>query len=219
MLLAAMSALIAATTDPSKYLFWITSRAAGTAALVLASVAVGAGLLVSGKVIKGAGPQRRSIHEILSLSVIAAIAVHAGSLLGDTYLHPSLLDVTVPFAFSYKTLPTAIGIVAGWGLIFLGLSYYLRARIGQNRWKSIHRFTALMWVFGLIHAFTEGTDSGQLWFVALIGLTAAPAAVLLVIRHAGAGGSTRGRVPSTMTSARPSAERTVISARPRSTVR
>jgi sulfoxide reductase heme-binding subunit YedZ len=197
-----MSTLIA-TTDPSRYLCWITSRAAGTAALVLASAAVGAGLLVSGKLVKRGGPDRRSIHEILALSVIAAIAVHALALLGDTYLRPSLLDVTVPFVFSYKTLATSIGIVAGWGLIFLGLSYYLRRRIGQNRWKSIHRFTALMWVLGLVHAFTEGSDAGQLWFIALIGITAAPAAVMLVIRHAGIGRSSRGRVPRTVAVAQP----------------
>jgi sulfoxide reductase heme-binding subunit YedZ len=182
-----MTTLIAATTDPSKYLFWITSRAAGTAALVLASVTVGVGLVMGGKLVKGGGTERRSIHEILSLSVLAAIAVHALALLGDSYLHASVFDVTVPFVFSYKTLATSIGIVAGWGLVFLGLSYYLRARIGQNRWKSIHRFTALMWALGLVHAFTEGTDAGQLWFIALIGITALPAAALLVVRHAGIG--------------------------------
>jgi sulfoxide reductase heme-binding subunit YedZ len=198
-----MSTLIATTTDPSRYLFWITSRAAGTAALVLASAAVGAGLLVSGKLVKRGGPDRRSIHEILALSAIAAIAVHALALLGDTYLRPSLLDVTVPFVFSYKTLATSIGIVAGWGLIFLGLSYYLRRRIGQNRWKSIHRFTSLMWVLGLVHAFTEGSDAGQPWFIALIGITAAPAAAMLVIRHAGIGRSSRGRVPRTAAVAQP----------------
>jgi sulfoxide reductase heme-binding subunit YedZ len=190
------STLIAAATDPSKYLFWITSRAAGAAALVLATV--GVGLVMGGKLVKGGGPDRRSIHEILSLSVLAAIAVHALSLLGDSYIHASVLDLTVPFVFSYKTLATSIGIVAGWGLIFLGLSYYLRARIGQNRWKSIHRFTALMWVLGLVHAFTEGTDSGQLWFVAMIAITAAPAGVLLVIRHARRPRPIRRPVPSTV---------------------
>jgi sulfoxide reductase heme-binding subunit YedZ len=188
-----MSTLIAATTDPSKYLFWITSRAAGTAALVLASAAVGVGLVMGGRLVKAGGPDRRSIHEILALSVMAAIAVHALALVGDTYLHPSVLDVTVPFVFSYKTLATSIGIVAGWGLVFLGLSYYLRGRIGQNRWKSIHRFTALAWVLGLVHAFSEGSDAGQVWFIALIGITAAPAAVLLVVRHLGAGSAPRAK--------------------------
>jgi len=44
---------------------------------------------------------------------MGAIAVHAIALLGDTFLHPSVLDVTVPFVFSYKTLSTSLGIIAG----------------------------------------------------------------------------------------------------------
>jgi len=183
MLICVMSLLTAALTDPSRYLFWITSRAAGTAALVLASATVGLGLVMGGKLVKRGGPDRRIIHEILSLSVMVAIAVHGLALLGDTYLRPSVLDITVPFLFSYRTLATSIGIIAGWGMILLGLSYYLRTRIGQNRWKSIHRFTALMWLLGLVHALTAGTDAGQVWFIALIGITAAPSAVLLLVRH------------------------------------
>jgi sulfoxide reductase heme-binding subunit YedZ len=178
----AVTALSLAVTDPSKYLFWITSRAAGTVALVLASLTVGLGLAMATGLLKRGGPDRRNIHEILSLSVMAAIAVHGLSLLGDTYLHATIFDVTVPFVFSYRTLATSLGIIAGWGMIFLGLSYYLRRRIGQRRWRSIHRLTALMWVLGLVHAFTAGSDSGQLWFIAMIAISAAPAAVLLVVR-------------------------------------
>ena len=172
-------------TDPSQYLFWITSRASGTSALVLSSASVGVGLAMGGKLIKAGGPDRRSIHETLSLAVMVAIAIHALSLIGDKYLHPSLLDVTVPFVLSYKTLPTSIGIIAGWGLLFLGLSYYWRSRIGNRRWKSIHRFTLLAWLAGLVHTFTEGTDAHQVWFIALILVTAAPALALLAVRLAG----------------------------------
>jgi sulfoxide reductase heme-binding subunit YedZ len=96
-----------------------------------------------------------------------------------------VFDVVVPFVSSYKTVWTTIGILAGWGLIFLGLSYYLRTRIGNKRWKVIHRFTLLAWIGGLVHTFGEGTDAGQLWFIALIVLTALPALVLLVVRVAG----------------------------------
>ena len=70
-------------------------------------------------------------------------------------------------------------------MIFLGLSYYVRDRIGNDRWKLIHRFTLLVWVAGLVHTFTEGTDRGQLWFIALIVLTTAPTLVLLVYRVTG----------------------------------
>ena len=171
-----------ALIDPSKYLFWITTRAAGTAALILASAAVGVGLAMATGVLRRGGADRRVVHEVLSLSAIAAILVHVLSLLADSYLHATVLDVTVPFVFSYKTLATSIGIVAGWGIVLLGLSYYVRRWIGQRRWRSLHRFTGLVWVLGLVHAFTEGSDAGQWWFIALIGTAAAPAVVLLAFR-------------------------------------
>jgi sulfoxide reductase heme-binding subunit YedZ len=170
-------------TADSSTLFWITSRAAGTTAIVLASAAVGIGLTMGGKMIKGLGPERRSVHEILSLSTMVAIAVHGLSLLGDTYFHFTALNVALPFLAPYRNLATSVGIVAGWGMIVLGLSYYARRRIGQARWKMIHRFTAVAWLLGLVHTFADGTDAGKLWFIGLIVLTAAPALLLLIVRH------------------------------------
>lgn len=170
-------------TNPSTHLFWITSRAAGTTAMVLSSAAVGYGLAMGSKALKkGRGPDRRNIHQVLSISAIVAIAIHGVSLLADKYLHPSVLDITVPFVSSYKTLPTSIGIVSGWAIIVLGLSFYARDRIGRQRWKTIHRFTALAWIGALVHTFAEGTDAGQVWFIALVGITAAPPLALLVAR-------------------------------------
>jgi sulfoxide reductase heme-binding subunit YedZ len=121
----------------------------------------------------------------LALASIAAIVIHAGSLLGDHYLHSSVLDVTVPLVSSYQTLWTTLGILGGWGLILLGFSYYARKRIGSDRWRTLHRFTALAWLSGLIHALGEGTDSGQLWFWAMLAVVALPALWLLAARTFG----------------------------------
>jgi sulfoxide reductase heme-binding subunit YedZ len=174
-------------TDPGPHLFWITSRAAGCAALLLASLAVAAGLLMGGRFVKGRGVDLRAAHEALSLATLVAIAVHALSLLGDEFLHPSLADVTVPFASSHETGWTTAGIVAGWGLVILGLSYYARAWIGVRRWRTMHRFTALAWLLGLAHSLGEGTDAGEAWFLALTAIAVVPALVLLIVRLAGLG--------------------------------
>ncbi len=188
------------TTDPSTHLFWITSRAAGIVALLVASASVSIGLLMSTKVASRRlrGPDLRVTHEVLSLATMVAIAVHGLSLIGDQYLRPSLLDVTVPFVSSYKTIWTSLGIIAGWGLIALGLSYYARGRIGQQRWRALHRFTALAWLLGLVHSLGEGTDAGQAWFLALTAIAVAPALVLLVRRLAmprGGKGAKAARAP------------------------
>lgn len=146
--------------DPSTHLFWITSRAAGTSALIFSSASVGYGLTMGGKLIKGSNADRRAIHEVLALCTMLAIAVHGLSLLGDGYLHPNVLDITLPFAMSYSQVYTTLGIIAGWGLVLLGLSFYVRTRIGMARWKIIHRFTLLAWLGGLVHSLGEGTDAG-----------------------------------------------------------
>src|SRR6478752_7556754 len=107
------------------HLFWITSRAAGSLALILASLSVGLGLLMAGKLLKGRTPDLRVLHEAL-----------------------------------------ALGTIGGWAIVVLGLSFYVRDRIGRNRWKLLHRFTALGWLLGADHALGEGTDAGQWWFLA-----------------------------------------------------
>ena len=91
-------------TNPTTHLFWITSRAAGFAALILASLAVSLGLLMSTKLLKRKGPDLIAIHEILSLATIVAIVVHGVTLLGDQYLRASLSDISVPFVSGYKTV-------------------------------------------------------------------------------------------------------------------
>ena len=165
------------------HLFWITSRAAGTAALFLSSLGVCVGLLMGGRWVKGRGADLRSLHEALSLATIGALVVHGLTLLGDTYMHPSLLDISVPFASSYKTGWTSLGIVAFWALVLLGPSYYVRRLIGQKRWVKLHRFTVVVWLAGLIHAFGEGSDAGTTWFLFVIALSTIPAVILVSLRN------------------------------------
>jgi sulfoxide reductase heme-binding subunit YedZ len=167
------------------HLFWVTSRAAGVAAVMLSSASVGAGLLIAtgpGGGRKRIGGDARALHEALSLATLAAIAVHGLALLGDHFLHPSVLDISVPFTGAYRPLWTGIGIVSGWALAALGLSYYARGRIGRSRWRSLHRFTALFWVLGIVHSIGSGSDAGQPWFLVALGLAAIPAAILLAAR-------------------------------------
>jgi sulfoxide reductase heme-binding subunit YedZ len=169
----------AATQD---HLFWITSRAAGTAALLFSSAAVGLGLAMSMKLLKGRGPDLRITHEALSLATLAALAVHVLSLLGDNYLSLGVADVAIPFVSGYKEPWMSIGIVAGWALLILGLSFYIRDRIGQKRWRKLHRFTSVAWLAAVAHSLGEGTDAGLTWFVVALGVVGLPALALLGMR-------------------------------------
>jgi sulfoxide reductase heme-binding subunit YedZ len=169
------------------HLFWITSRAAGIAALALSSTSLGAGLLIRsrGERRRLLGGDARALHEALSLATIVAVAIHGAALLGDSYLHPNPIEISVPFTTSYRPFWTGLGIVSGWGLAVLGLSYYARGRIGQSRWRLLHRFVALFWVLGIAHTLGAGTDAGQLWLLAVMALPTVPAALLLLNRLLG----------------------------------
>lgn len=170
-------------TSAAPHLFWITSRAAGIVSLVLASVAVSMGLVMSLKMMRARRPDLLALHEVLSLATLVALVVHGVSLLGDTFMRPSIADIALPFAWNYKTLWTSIGIIGGWALVILGLAYYARHAIGANRWRKLHRFTALAWVAGIVHTLGEGTDAGQLWFLAMLAIVAVPALLLLAVRY------------------------------------
>jgi sulfoxide reductase heme-binding subunit YedZ len=182
------SQITTVATAAGPHVFWLASRAAGIVALILASVSVAVGLLMStqkgigGRLRRSGGAELRVAHEALSLAVLGALAVHGLTLLGDSYLHPSLADVALPFVSSYKTFWTTAGIVAFWALALLGLSYYLRARIGVQRWRRLHRLTAAAWLLGLIHSLGEGTDAGRTWFLVMTAIVVLPALALLFAR-------------------------------------
>jgi len=161
--------------------FWITSRAAGVVALLASSGAVTAGLLMSGRFVRRS-IDLRATHEALALATLIALAVHALALLGDGFLSPSLSDIAIPFASSFQRWWMAAGIIAGWMLAILGLSYYARARIGVARWRMLHRFTALAWVLGIVHALGQGTDAGTPWLLVSLAAVALPVLGLLTVR-------------------------------------
>lgn len=165
-----------------EHIFWITSRAAGGAALILASAAVGAGLMMSAKRQSSNKRDLRAIHEALSLTTLAMVALHGLSLLGDSYLNPGLSGIAIPFVGSYRPLWTGLGIVAGYGLAALGLTYYLRDRVGAARWRKLHRLTAVFWLLAIVHTIGAGTDALQPWFLLASGLLVIPAATLLALR-------------------------------------
>ncbi len=164
------------------HLFWITSRAAGGAALLLASASVTAGLMMSARRKSANKRDMRAIHEALSLTTLAMVVLHGASLLGDSFFHPGLTGIAIPFAGTYRPFWTGLGIVSGYGLAALGLTYYLRDRIGAARWRRVHRLTAVFWVLAIVHTIKAGSDASEWWFLGASAALIVPAALLLALR-------------------------------------
>ena len=169
---------------PAQYGWWLASRASGVVALLLVTVSVLIGLTMASKIVRkrGAGPVLVRIHEQTALAGLVAIAVHGITLLGDQWLHPGVKGILVPFAMGYRPVFTGLGIIAGYLAMLLGLTFYVRRRIGTKLWRKLHRATVLVWAFGLIHAIGAGTDAGSAWLREFMVATSIPIVVLFAIR-------------------------------------
>ena len=132
--------------------------------------------------LRGYSAQLRTVHEALSLATLAAVALHGLALLADGWLHPSLVNIAVPFTISYRPFWTGLGIIGAYGLAALALSYYDRARIGVARRRMLHRFIAVFWLLGVVHSLGAGTDAGEAWFLLLCALVVVPPLVMLGMR-------------------------------------
>ena len=172
------------TRDPLEYGWWLASRASGLVALALITLSVGVGLAMAGRAFQKPGLARRlmALHEHAALAGLIAIAVHAITLLGDTWLDPGPVGIAVPFAMDHKPLFTGLGIVGGYLAAALGLSFYARRRIGPKLWRKLHRATILVYALAVAHTLGAGTDASEPWLRIAMAVTGAPILYLLVVR-------------------------------------
>ena len=64
----------------------------------------------------------------------------------------------------------------------LGLSSYVRRRVGAKRWGRLHRYTVLVYALGVIHTIGAGTDVEAPWLRAVLFATGAPILFLFLLR-------------------------------------
>jgi methionine sulfoxide reductase heme-binding subunit len=169
---------------PADHLWWLASRASGIVALLLVTASILLGLGMATRMLRRRGltPLLAPVHEQLSLAGLVAIAVHGITLLGDRWLHPGLAGIAVPFALPYRETYTGIGVLAGYLAALLGLSFYVRSRIGVKRWRAMHRLTSVVYVMAMIHTIGAGTDAGTQWMRLTLIASGAPVLFLLLIR-------------------------------------
>jgi methionine sulfoxide reductase heme-binding subunit len=170
--------------DPLEYGWWLASRASGVVALVLIALSVAIGLAMASKAFRRPGLPRKliAVHEHAALAALVAIAVHGITLLGDSWLDPGPLGIAVPFVMDHEPLFTGLGIVGGHLAAILGLTFYVRRRLGTRRWRSLHRLTPLVYVLGVTHTVGAGSDAGEPWLLAILLATGTPVLYLGILR-------------------------------------
>jgi methionine sulfoxide reductase heme-binding subunit len=157
-------------------LTWYVSRASGVIAYVLLGASVLFGLMMSTRLSKGRPslPWLLDVHRMLSGVGVALIAVHVVSILADTFVGFSVVDVLVPFASGWRTAALAAGIVAMYLLIAVEVTSLLRSRLRARTWRRVHALSFAVFVLTSIHFAAAGTDSASpLSLVLLVGIVSA----------------------------------------------
>jgi predicted ferric reductase len=98
-------------------------------------------------------------HEYISILAIGFIVLHVGVLLVDQYLPFTIAQILVPFRAPYRPFWVGLGTIGFYLTLLVTITFYLRKKIGQQRFKSIHTFSLVAYFGVVFHAFFSGSDS------------------------------------------------------------
>lgn len=138
---------------------WLIARAAGLVAFALLTVSVTLGLLMSTKLLKPRlMKQLLGWHQTLLWLALSMLILHGGAILFDPVMRFGLPAVVVPGLAPWRPVTVAAGVVAGYFMLALALSFRVRRRIGQRRWRRLHYASFVAFALALGHALHAGTD-------------------------------------------------------------
>lgn len=162
---------------------WLVARAAGLVAFALLSVAVTLGLALSTRVL---GTRRNKAlfgwHQTLMWTALAMLVLHMGALALDPIMRFGFVGVLVPGIAPWRPIPVAAGIVTAWLVLVLAVSFHVRRRIGQRRWRLLHYLAFAAFTIGLYHALNVGTDITATRGLIFAGIALAPVVWLVYAR-------------------------------------
>jgi sulfoxide reductase heme-binding subunit YedZ len=98
-------------------------------------------------------------HQYISLLAIGFIFLHVIVLLFDSYLPFSLIQILLPFLSTYRPFWVGIGVLSMYITLLVTITFYLRKKIGQQKFRSIHTLSLLAFFGAALHGFFSGTDS------------------------------------------------------------
>jgi len=158
--------LLAANTNQ---VTWYVTRAAGLIGYLLLWLSTVWGLAVSSRILEGKlhGAYTYDFHQFISLLALGFIALHLVMLLLDQYLPFSVPQLLVPFLATYRPVWVAFGIFSLYITLLVTVTFYLRNRIGQKTFRTIHVFSLLGFLGAAVHGLVAGTD-GPLAIVTLM---------------------------------------------------
>ena len=166
---------------------WLFIRGTGVAAFALLSVSTVWGLLLSTKVL-GRAVRAKGLtyfHESLGVGALALTIAHLIGVYRDNFIGFDWTEILLPGMAEWRPFAIAYGVMAFYGIVAVTFSFYLKGRIGQRRWRTLHLMSFGVFVAALLHGTLAGSDTTATPVAMLYVGAAVSVAVLLAIRIAG----------------------------------
>ena len=145
---------------------WNVARAGGFTSYILLTLAVLVGLALSTQLQSPSHWPRlinSELHNFLTLLGTIFLGVHVLAVIVDPYTHFGLNEVLIPLASHYRPEWMALGIVALYLGIAIGISTLLRKHIGYKWWRRLHVLTLGIFMLATIHGLGTGSDTQTSW--------------------------------------------------------
>ena len=149
---------------------WYLTRGTGTVSLILLTSVTVLGILNAVRWSPGFTPRFvvQRVHRNLSLLSVVFIVIHIATAVIDGFAPIRWIDAVVPFRSAYRPLWLGLGAVAFDLLIAVAVTSLIRARLGYRVWRAVHWTSYALWGVAVFHGLGIGSDSKQLWMLALV---------------------------------------------------
>jgi predicted ferric reductase len=164
--------ILPASTDRQAQLrFWLAARATGVVTLLLLTLQVAIGLVLSHPHNKTTWKLSRKVfpwHDHLWVFVVAFLAAHIVSLVADPKAGVSVVGAFIPGLSQYRSTPVALGTLALYAFLVTAMTARYTKLLPPGAWLSLHRLALLIFVLSWLHGMLAGTDSEPLQLVYLL---------------------------------------------------
>jgi hypothetical protein len=158
---------------------WDVARAGGFTAYTLTALAVAIGLALTMHLQSPSFWPRilnSELHNFVTLLALVFTGIHVLAVIVDPFTNFGLNEVFIPFVSHYRPIWMALGIVALYLGLAIGLSTWIRPLIGYSWWRRLHVLTLIVFALVTVHGIATGSDTQTWWgfgiYAACIGLVA-----------------------------------------------
>ncbi|HSO94574.1 MAG TPA: ferric reductase-like transmembrane domain-containing protein [Acidimicrobiia bacterium] len=168
-----------AATGPT--VLWYLARGSGLAALVVLTLGMVLGLVMSVRWTNPRWPRFvvELLHRNASLIALGLVVIHVAAVVIDAFAPIGWLDAVIPFLSPYRPVWLGLGAIAFDLLGVIVVTSLVRDRIGHRTWRALHWFAYLCWPLVVVHGLATGSDT-KVGFVLVLTVMCV-AAVLIAL--------------------------------------